>query len=308
MIYDAHTPELSTFPLSKEEQDAIEYALTLKDSWTLEQDEMKPVLAVIKSLRGRIKSFHLDRQHNLCCYCRTNLWGGSNFMVDREHIVPKSHCKALTYVISNLSVACKRCNMEIKKDKVAILKDAKTIHTHHADKDAYRIIHPNYERYEDFILRRQEQEGTAMLVQFSLLNDDPKALYTYEFFKLNNLEVDTIDQAQGIAPPAPPDKLMLDALMAKLNNQPEVVKALLAMLPDSPIDKPGGTLATLKNTSGTMLTALSEEPKQDDNPLSLIDPFLHKLITSMRLPAPDPKPMLALPSPSSPDSDTDAQG
>jgi uncharacterized protein (TIGR02646 family) len=306
LIYDPHTPALSTFSFSKEEQDAIEYALTLKDSWKLEQEEMKPVLTTIKSVRDRIKAFHLSRQHHLCCYCRTNLWGDSSFMVDREHIVPKSHCKALTYVISNLSVACKRCNMEIKKNKVAIFKDPKTIHTEHANKDAYRIIHPNYERYEDFILRLQQQEGTAMLVQFTLLNDDPKATYTHDFFKLNDLEVDAIDQAQGIPPPAPIDKLMLDALMAKLNNQPGVVKALLEMLPDSPNDKPRGALASVANSGGTMLASLSEASNElDGGSLELIDPFIQKLLASMQLPAPDPKPTLALSPPSSPDSVAD---
>ncbi|WP_416340201.1 HNH endonuclease [Pseudomonas sp. C11] len=78
---------------------------------------MTPVRAVLKNLRDRIKEYHLQRQSNLCCYCRSNLHGGGLFTIDREHIVPKSYCKELTYTMTNLSVACKRCNMEIKKVK-----------------------------------------------------------------------------------------------------------------------------------------------------------------------------------------------
>ncbi|WP_339461275.1 HNH endonuclease [Pseudomonas sp. EA_105y_Pfl2_R69] len=198
MSHDPLHPPLSEFALTTEETDAIKHALALHDSWKLEQVGMEPVRDTLKALRNRIKYFHLMRQKNLCCYCRSNLYGGGLFTIDREHIVPKSHCKPLTYEISNLSVACKRCNMEIKKNKTSLFHNPATIKDTHQDKDSYKIIHPNFEVYEDFISRTQLQEGTSVLVKFNKRKEDAKTEFTYEFFKLRELECNSFDAAQGL--------------------------------------------------------------------------------------------------------------
>lgn len=230
MHHDPLTPPISEFVISEEEQKAIDYALTLKDSWKLEQDSMDDVRDTLKSLRDRIKDFHLKRQKNTCCYCRTNLHGGGMFMVDREHIVPKSYCKSLTYVITNLSVACKRCNMEIKKNKTHLFVDIDSIEQSHLDLNSYRIIHPNFEVYEEFILRTHTQVGTGQLIKFIKAKESEKTDYMFDFFKLRDLEINSFDVGQGLPPVSQDKNLLLDALECELRNQPQLTLKILHLL------------------------------------------------------------------------------
>jgi len=235
---DPLVPPILDFQVTDEEQKAIEYALTLKDSWSLDQKSMDTVRDVLKSLRDRIKKFHLARQNELCCYCRTNLHGGGSFMVDREHIVPKSYCKELTYVITNLSVACKRCNLEIKKNKTNLFVHAPSISQNHLDESAYRIIHPNFERYEDFIIRFQSQLGTTQLVKFHTVRKSEKSDFMYEFFKLKELEVSSFDEAQGLTPVSSLRVLLRDALKFESENQPILATQILKLLTDNELNMP----------------------------------------------------------------------
>ncbi len=230
MYNDPLHPPLADFKITEDEEKAIDYALSLDDSWTLDQVAMAPVRLVLKGLRDRIKEFHLKRQGGLCCYCRSNLNGGGVFTIDREHIVPKSHVKALTYVMTNLSVACKRCNMEIKKDKVSLFYSPKTIKDTHLSEGSYKIIHPNFEKYENFIVRTQHQHGTAVLVKYMQLNEDPKTKFTFDFFKLKELEINSFDAAQGIIPASLTQGLLLDALKAEVEKQPEFAEKILKIL------------------------------------------------------------------------------
>lgn len=230
MLSDPLMPALSDFVITAEEQLAIDHALRLHDSWNIDQKDMAPVRQVLKNLRERIKEYHLLRQGYTCCYCRTNLFGGGVFMVDREHIIPKSHCKKLTYVMENLSVSCKRCNMEIKKDKTSLFVDPGSIESTYLDKSTYRVIHPNFEVYEDFIIRRQEQHGKAKLVKFIIEMPGDKTNFMFSFFKLNDLEVNSINDAQGVAPLSPSQQLMLDALKAQIQNQPALAQEILKLV------------------------------------------------------------------------------
>lgn len=233
MHRDPLIPPIVGFEITEEEQRAIDYALTLKDAWNLEQNSMDCVRHILKPLRVRIKAFHLARQNNLCCYCRTNLYGVGVFMVDREHIIPKSHCKELTYVMTNLSVACKRCNMEIKKNKTNLFVHAQTINQHHLDETAYRIIHPNFEKYEDFIARIQVQVGTKQLVKFVRVKESEKSDYMFEFFKLRDLEINAFDDAQGLTSTSLSQIFLLDALKYESENQPERASQILELLTEN---------------------------------------------------------------------------
>lgn len=220
MSDDKLDPPLSDFSLTDEEKNAIAHALTLDDSWRLDQAAMEPVRAVLKELRDRIKAFHMERQNNLCCYCRSNLYGGGLFTIDREHIIPKSHCKPLTYEISNLSVACKRCNMEIKKDKTSLFHNPATIKDTHEDKDSYKIIHPNFEVYEEFITRIQVQLGADVLVKFNKIKENAKADFTFNFFKLNELELNSFDKAQGLPESSATHAAIASVLLARATGEP----------------------------------------------------------------------------------------
>ena len=190
-------PPLTDFAFTAEEEEAVKFALTTSKPWKHEHDDLKGVRAVLVALKHRIRSFHLKRQSSKCCYCRMNLHGGGSFIVDREHIVPKEKYRDLTYVISNLSVACKRCNMQLKKDDVEFLVSRDTILTKHGSSDQYRFIHPNFDKYSQFIKKISYEEDDQTYVKYTK-SDHPKAEYTYSYFDLRALEVNSFDQGQGI--------------------------------------------------------------------------------------------------------------
>ena len=190
-------PPLTDFAFTAEEEEAVKFALTTSKPWKHEHDDLKGVRAVLVALKDRIRSFHLKRQSSKCCYCRMNLHGGGSFIVDREHIVPKDKYRDLTYVISNLSVACKRCNMQFKKDDVGFLISRDTILTNHGTSDQYRFIHPNFDEYSQFIKKISYEEDDQAYVKYTK-SDHPKAEYTYSYFDLRALEVNSFDQGQGI--------------------------------------------------------------------------------------------------------------
>lgn len=194
---DALLPALSDFTFTADEEAAINFALGTGKPWKHDAKELVLVKDTLVELKKRIREFHLERQSSKCCYCRMNLHGGGDFVVDREHIVPKEKFKELTYIISNLSVACKRCNMQLKKGDISFLVDSKTILHNHSAADQYLFIHPNYERYSSFIKKLSFEVDENTYVKYTK-EDHPKADYTYAYFDLRALEVNTFDQGQGI--------------------------------------------------------------------------------------------------------------
>ncbi|MFU4542418.1 HNH endonuclease [Pseudomonas aeruginosa] len=261
MSGDRLLPPLTAFTLSEDERNAINYALALDDSWTLDQAAMEPVRPVLKKLRNRIKAFHLERQNNLCCYCRSNLYGGGVFTIDREHIIPKSHCKPLTYEISNLSVACKRCNMEIKKDKTSLFHNPATIKDTHKDKNSYKIIHPNFEIYEDFISRVQYQDGTSVLVKFNKKKEDAKTDFTFNFFKLKDLELNSFDKAQGLPESTPTHAAIASLLLALSTGEPTALSTAVKLIGQAAASDTGDTGDTGKANSDLKIPRDSEMDK-----------------------------------------------
>jgi len=190
-------PPLIDFVFSPEETAAVQFALGTDKPWDHDHADLAQVKTVLVGLKAKIRDFHLQRQNSKCCYCRMNLHGGGNFIVDREHIVPKEKYRDLTYVISNLSVACKRCNMQLKKGDIAFLVDRNTILRYHASADQYRFIHPNFDKYGSFIKRVCIDDEDHTFVKYTK-SEHPKSEYTYTYFDLRSLEVDSFDEGQGI--------------------------------------------------------------------------------------------------------------
>lgn len=193
---DPYIPTLASFSWSTDESAAIDFALTQGNPWDETCAELKHVKMALLSAKKKIRDFHLQRQSNTCCYCRTNLYQGGSFMVDREHIVPKGKFKPLAYTIGNLSVCCKRCNMEFKGEDVDFLLDKDNIEANHANGSQYYFIHPNYDCWDSYLERKSGQVNTAIIVKYKFIERHPKAIYTYDFFKLQQLEVDSFDEAQ----------------------------------------------------------------------------------------------------------------
>ncbi len=194
---DPYLPPLSEFSWTPEELAVIEIALKHSDPWNEKAVELAAIKEPLKLIKAKIRSLHMQRQHSTCCYCRVNLAGGGPFMVDREHILPKKKYPSLTFVLSNLSVSCKRCNMEFKGDNVDFVVDPSTIEAGHGSSERYRFVHPNYDKWSVHLGRTTQQEDEFVLVKFRVKNESAKGSYTYAYFRLDQLEVDNFDQAQG---------------------------------------------------------------------------------------------------------------
>lgn len=192
---DPYQPALDSIVFTVDEQAAIAAALQTAKPW----DWMPagPQGGAISSVKQKIRDLHLARHGDRCCYCRKNLHGGGHFVIDREHVLPKSRAafKLIVYEIWNLGIACKRCNMQYKKNKIDFVVDpanAAALQT----SGNYRLIHPNYDLYKDHIRISSMQNDDVTIVKYTKQGTE-KGDYTYDYFNLKELEVGSYDVAQG---------------------------------------------------------------------------------------------------------------
>lgn len=195
-VNDAYLPALSALVFSDDEKDAIAAALAKEKPWKEKND-------FIKSAKKKIREHHLARHGKTCCYCRTVLHGGGDFMIDREHVLPKGTAvyKPFSYAIWNLSVSCKRCNLDLKKSDDCFVIDKTNVASFQVSSN-YRIIHPNFDVWEHHLSRECRQSNQKVMVKYSRIGTNEKGQYTYDYFKLKNLEINTFDEGQGIERPA----------------------------------------------------------------------------------------------------------
>lgn len=217
---DAYLPPLADFALEPEEKAAIASALDSDDPWGFASTDPAEADA-LKSAKGKILNYHLQRHHGQCCYCRGNLHGAGPYMTDREHILPKGKAKfkPYSYTLWNLAAACKRCNMQFKGQSEAFLVDSADA-AKFEDGANYLFVHPNFDRWEDFLERVEVAKGGKRIVGFALVSNDPKASYTHAFFNLKELVMNTFDNMQGAPTQAETNelgKLVLD--LAELYRQ-----------------------------------------------------------------------------------------
>lgn len=189
---DCYLPTLENFKFTADEETVISQALLNADPWDSEDNDE------LKAIKGRIRDYHLQRHKYTCCYCRAGLRGRGNFTIDREHILPKKKYKNLTFAMSNLSVSCKRCNMEYKKNKIDFVINSATVEAAHTDSSRYRFVHPNYDNWSDHLSRIGFQYDTFELVVFRVLGGSEKGDYTYRYFKFDRYCAESLDIAQGI--------------------------------------------------------------------------------------------------------------
>lgn len=152
----------------------------------------------LEQIKRRIKDYHLLRQRNCCCYCSRNLYGEFRMVIDIEHIYPKSKLVNHMFTQKNLSASCKRCNMYIKKDSVKFINcnDFTNVKKKYLSRN-YKIVHPNLDIYKKHIKYIYKQEDRNVIIKYSILNNSSKGQYTYDFFRLNELELNSFDEAQG---------------------------------------------------------------------------------------------------------------
>ncbi|MES1181990.1 MAG: HNH endonuclease [Flavobacterium sp.] len=147
-------------------------------------------------LKQKIKDDFIFDDTSQCCYCARLFKGEFRMVIDIEHILPQSIFSTERFAIANLNVACKRCNMEIKKADTSFILSIPNMGINYYQSQHYKIIHPNLDTYTTHIVLKTVRNGNAIFIKY-VKKDDQKGKYTYDYFKLNELELDTINKAQG---------------------------------------------------------------------------------------------------------------
>lgn len=164
-----------------------------------------------RSLRRRLKAYLLTTTTNCCCYCRGSMHGWHSWTIDVEHVLPKGKKRfpQFTFELMNLSVSCKRCNMQIKR------ADTKFFIGRHDDpqpfqSELYRFVHPNLDNIDDHLQIVSHQHGIQIMVAYRVLNDSPKGSYAFKYFKLDELVTNNFDSAQGLVEAHPSESMPVD--------------------------------------------------------------------------------------------------
>lgn len=207
---DPYVPSLDTCVFTDDEKEVIAAALATEKPWDWKPGGAEQ--AILVAAKVKIRDLHLARHGDRCCYCRFPLHGGGHFIVDPEHVLPKSldAYRPLAYTVWNLGIACKRCNMQYKRAKVDFLINTGT-GADFQDSENYRLIHPNFDLYKEHISIRMEINDDTTLIKYTKRPGSVKGPYTYDYFNLQEREVGTFDTAQGIDVPDDLNKGALEA-------------------------------------------------------------------------------------------------
>ena len=119
-------------------------------------------------------------------------------VLDIDHILPKSAFRHLMFTVYNLSVSCKRCNMNIKKDDLSFLSDINAVNDNPQDTSLYKIIHPNFDDYFSHLNFYTKTENQQKIIKYTVVANSTKGQFTFDYFKLEELEIDSYNKAQGI--------------------------------------------------------------------------------------------------------------
>lgn len=153
---------------------------------------------LLKDFKRKIKTYNRHKQNEQCCYCRKNFEGEFNMVIDIEHILPKKHFKHLMFATYNLSISCKRCNMIIKNEDISFVTDSVAVNANPTDTNLYKIIHPNFDNYFAHIDYFTKTTNDRKIIKYKVLADSSKGQFTYDYFQLTELEIDSINKAQGL--------------------------------------------------------------------------------------------------------------
>ena len=156
----------------------------------------------VKDVKWKIKNSHLNKPFPKCCYCLRDFTGEFRFDIDIEHILPKSIYTCCIFDLENLSVACKRCNMKLKRNDVKFLKInlleqyGKWKHRYFNSKH-YKFIHPNLDDVYEHMDFYNTRINDISFKKYIPKPNSSKGKYTYEYFELDKLESDSLTEIQG---------------------------------------------------------------------------------------------------------------
>lgn len=151
----------------------------------------------LNDVKSKIKKYFRKINNEQCCYCRKDTTDEFNMVLDIEHVLPKSNYRKFMFTPFNLNVSCKRCNMKIKGERTDFIVDIDNIESNANNSSQYHFSHPNLDNYFLNIEYHVEIYNNKKLIKYKCLT--PKGFYTYDFFKLRQMEVNSLNKAQGIA-------------------------------------------------------------------------------------------------------------
>jgi len=168
-----------------------------------------PKLAPIKT---KIKETIKPKLEDQCCYCRKNLHNEFNMVIDIEHVLPQKKFPNYIFEPLNLSLACKRCNMQIKKDDISFFLNDNSLENTPFNKENYLFIHPNLDNYFENMIVCTFIINNKKLIKYKSLR--PKGVYTYKYFELEKLEINSFNKMQDIK-----DDVLSDAIDIDIKNE-----------------------------------------------------------------------------------------
>lgn len=198
---DPYLPALADFAFTEEEEAIVRDALKADAPWDY-KPPTKTGRTLLQAAKNRILEFHMARHKKCCCYCRTILAGAGPFMTDREHILPKGDplFRLLAYSPWNLTVACKRCNMQFKGTDQSFIVDVQDA-TQYQQSANYRLVHPNLDSWSAHLKVSARQEDDVVVRKYRVITGSDKGAWTYDYFALKELDLDSFDEGQGRATP-----------------------------------------------------------------------------------------------------------
>lgn len=178
---------------------------------------------LVQEFKDKVKAHYRQVQNEQCCYCRKNFSGEAKIVIDIEHILPKGNGKFPEYMFStfNLNVACKRCNMNIKGSKTDFVTDLTAVRNTPQNSELYKIVHPNYDDYFAHIKYLTITENQYKFILYQVVAGSDKGKFTIDYFKLKELEVDTLNIAQGLKLSEALSDKISDAVAKRINDNLE---------------------------------------------------------------------------------------
>ena len=120
---------------------------------------------VLDRLKRKIKDYYISNDTSQCCYCSRLFKGEFRMVIDIEHVLPQRHFGSERFVVENLNVACKRCNMEIKNDDLTFLENTLVIGDYY-NSTHYKIIHPNLDNYSNHLELLTIRKGNSIFNKY----------------------------------------------------------------------------------------------------------------------------------------------
>jgi hypothetical protein len=160
----------------------------------------------VKTVKNKIRNYFILNGIAPCCYCRRSMHKQHKLDIDTEHVLPKGQFYQYTFEMKNLNIACKRCNMGIKLEDTSFFLGGENCNDPFKSAH-YSFIHPNLDVPKDHLSIKSEQSDDVLIIKYAVVNNSAKGRATYEYFKLKELEYNSIDEAQHrptVTPELPP--------------------------------------------------------------------------------------------------------